>query len=130
MEVTENLKVFFKQDLNSLVAHSGRYKRDLTADRVDSLTTIDKTIATREIAFAENVTWCVGKAIQACSIKSRKIPTGVYLLDQLNKTVMKEIGYGQSRYWELKQIALDEFMENFAAYQKEIGPEPYIKLVK
>lgn len=130
MEVTENLKVFFKQDLNSLVAHSGRYKRDLTADRVDSLTTIDKTIATREIAFAENVTWCVGKAIQACSIKSRKILTGVYLLDQLNKPVMKEIGYGQSRYWELKQIALDEFMENFAAYQKEIGLEPYIKLVK
>lgn len=130
MEVTENLKVFFKQDLNSLVAHSGRYKRDLTADRVDSLTTIDKTIATREIAFAENVTWCVGKAIQACSIKSRKILTGVYLLDQLNKTVMKEIGYGQSRHWELKQIALDEFMENFAAYQKEIGLEPYIKLVK
>lgn len=130
MEVSENLKVFFKQDLNSLVAHSGRYKRDLTADRVDSLTTIDKTIATREIAFAENVTWCVGKAIQACSIKSRKILTGVYLLDQLNKTVMKEIGYGQSRYWELKQIALDEFMENFAAYQKEIGLEPYIKLVE
>lgn len=130
MEITENIKVFFKQDLDSLVAHSGRYKRDLTADRVDSLNTIDKTIATKEIAFAENVTWCVGKAIQACSIKSRKILTGVYLLDQLNKTVMKEIGYGQSRYWELKQIALDEFMENFDAYQKEIGLEPFIKLVK
>lgn len=43
---------------------------------------------------------------------------------------MKEIGYGQSRYWELKQIALDEFMDNFAKYQKQIGLEPAFKLVK
>lgn len=130
MEITENIKVFFKQELDSLVAHSGRYKRDLTADRVDSLTTIDKTIATKEIAFAENATWCVGKAIQACSDKSRVILTSVYLLEQSNKTVMTEIGYGQTRYYELKQIAIDEFIDNFAKFQKRIGVELYIKLVK
>ncbi len=31
---------------------------------------------------------------------------------------MKEIRYGQSRYWKLKQMALDEFMESFTEYQK------------
>ncbi|BDR60341.1 hypothetical protein [Lactobacillus xylocopicola] len=126
----ETVRVFLKHDLGIFAIRSGRRKTDLLADKVDHLTTVNVERTTENIAFAENVTWCVGKAIQACSIKSRKILTGVYLLDQLNKTVMKEIGYGQSRYWELKQIALDEFMENFAAYQKEIGLEPYIKLVK
>lgn len=130
MEVTENLKVSLKQDLNMLVAHSARYKTDLTADKVDNLTTMDKTIVTEEIAFAENVTWCVGKAIQACSIKSKKILTGVYLFGHTNKEVMEEMGYSKSRYWELKQIAMNEFMENFAIYQKNIDIEPFIKLVK
>lgn len=118
MEVTEYLKVFLKQDLDMFVAHSARYKTDFTADKVDNLTTMDKTIVTEEIAFAENVTWCVGKAIQACSIKSKKILTGVYLFDHTNKEVMKKMGYGKTRYWELKQIAINEFMKNFATYQK------------
>ena len=130
MEVTEYLKVFLKQDLDMFVAHSARYKTDLTADKVDNLTTMDKTIVTEEIAFAENVTWCVGKAIQACSIKSKKILTGVYLFDHTNKEVMKKMGYGKTRYWELKQIAINEFMKNFATYQKKIGIEPFVKLVK
>ena len=126
----ETVRVFLKHDLGIFAIRSGRRKTDLSADKVDHLTTVAAERTTENIAFAEKVTWCAGKAIQACSDKSRKILTGVYLLDQLNKTVMKEIGYGQSRYWELKQKALDEFMENFAAYQKEIGLEPYIKLVK
>ena len=118
MEVTENLKIFLKQDLDMFVAHSGRHKTDLTADKIDNLTTMDKVIATEEITFAENVTWCVGKAIQKCSIKSKKILTGVYLFDHTNKEVMKKMGYGKTRYWELKQIAINEFMKNFATYQK------------
>ena len=96
----------------------------LVSEKVDKLTTFDAKRTT------EKITWCIGKAIQAYSDKSRKILTSVYLLDHLNKTAMKEIGYGQSRYWELKQKALDEFMENFAEYQKKIGLEPYIKLIK
>ncbi|KGG55200.1 hypothetical protein [Lactobacillus sp. wkB10] len=130
MEVTENLKVFLKQDLDMFVAHSGRHKTDLTADKIDNLTTMDKVIATEEITFAENVTWCVGKAIQKCSIKSKRILTGVYLFDHTNKEVMKKMGYGKTRYWELKQIAINEFMKNFAIYQKKIDIEPFIKLVK
>ncbi|RMC49753.1 hypothetical protein [Lactobacillus sp. ESL0228] len=126
----EKVKVFLKQDLDSLVAHSGRHRRDLAADKVDHLTTLDKTIASKEITFAENVTWCVGKAIQECSDKSRKILTDAYLKRQLDKITMVEMGYGSTRYYELKQIALTEFMENFAKYQKQIGLEPAFKLVK
>lgn len=52
------------------------------------------------------------------------------LAKELNKQVMVEMGYGSTRYFELKHIALCEFMENFAAHQKEINLEAYIKLVK
>lgn len=127
---TENVRVFLKCDTVKFVNCSGRRKTDLVSDKVDKLTTFDAKHTTKKIVFAENITWCIGKAIQRCSIKSRKILTSVYLLDHLNKTAMKEIGYGQSRYWELKQMALDEFMKNFAEYQKKIGLEPYIKLIK
>ena len=126
----EKVRVFLKRDLGKFVIWSGRRKTDLVSDKVDKLTTLDAKRTTKKIVFAENITWCIGKAIQSCSDKSRKILTSVYLLDHLNKTAMKEIGYGQSRYWELKQRALDEFMENFATYQKKIGLKPYIKLVK
>lgn len=126
----EKVRVFLKRDLGKFVIWSGRRKTDLVSDKVDKLTNLDAKRTTKKIVFAENITWCMGKAIQACSDKSRKILTSLYLLDHLNKTAMKEIGYGQSRYWELKQKALDEFMENFAAYQKKIGLEPYIKLFK
>lgn len=74
----------------------------LVSDKVDKLTTLEAKRTTKKIVFAENITWCINKAIQACSDKSRKILTRVYLLDHLNKTAMKKIGYGQSRYWELK----------------------------
>lgn len=126
----EKVRVFLKRDLGKFVIWSGRCKTDLVSDKVNKLTTLDAKRTTKKIVFAKNITWCIGKAIQACSDKSRKILTSIYLLDHLNKTAMKEIGYGQSRYWELKQKALDEFMENFAEYQKKIGLEPYIKLVK
>ena len=109
----EKVRIFLKRDLGKFVIWSGRRKTDLVSDKVDKLTTLDAKRTTKKIAFAENITWCIGKAIQACSDKSRKILTSVYLLDHLNKTAMKEIGYGQSRYWELKQ---KEFMENFAEY--------------
>ena len=42
---------------------------------------------------------------------------------------MKKMGYGKTRYWELKQIAINEFMKNFATYQKKIGIEPFVKLI-
>lgn len=120
----EKVRVFLKRDLGKFVIWSGRRKTDLVSDKVDKLTTLDAKRTTKKIVFAENITWCIGKAIQACSDKSRKILTSVYLLDHLNKTAMKEIGYGQSRYWELKQIALDKFMQNFVGYLKNdrFGP--------
>ena len=120
----EKVRVFLKRDLRKFVIWSGRRKTDLVSDKVDKLTTLDAKRTTKKIVFAENITWCIGKAIQACSDKSRKILTSVYLHDHLNKTAMKEIGYGQSRYWELKQIALDKFMQNFVGYLKNdrFGP--------
>ena len=124
MIYTESVRVFLKRELAMFVIWSGRRKTDLVSDKVDKLTTLDAKRTTKKIVFAENITWCIGKAIQACSDKSRKILTSVYLLDHLNKTAMKEIGYGQSRYWELKQIALDKFMQNFVGYLKNdrFGP--------
>ncbi len=124
----ENVRVFLKRDLGIFAIHAGRHKKGLTADHLDQLTTFNVDVP--KIKYAEKLTTCVGKAIAACSDKSRKILTSVYLLDHLNRIAMKEIGYGQSRYWELKQIALDEFMDNFAKYQKQIGLEPAFKLVK
>lgn len=124
----ENVRVFLKRDLDIFAIHSGRHKKDLVADNLDKLTTFNVDVP--KIKYAEKLTTCVGKAIAACSDKSLKILTSVYLLGHLNRIVMKEIGYGQSRYWELKQIALDEFMENFAKYQKQIDLESFIKLVK
>lgn len=121
----ENVRVFLKRDLDIFAIHSGRHKKDLVADK---LTTFNVDVP--KIKYAEKLTTCVGKAIAAYSDKSLKILTSVYLLGHLNRIVMKEIGYGQSRYWELKQIVLDEFTENFAKYQKQIDLEPFIKLVK
>lgn len=40
------------------------------------------------------------------------------------------MGYGRARYYQLKRIALDEFMDNFVKYQKQIGLESAFKLVK
>ena len=43
---------------------------------------------------------------------------------------MKEVGYKKSRYWDLKHIAIDEFMDNFAKVQKEMNLNPSFKLIK
>lgn len=115
---TENVRIFLKHDIGKFVNWSGRRKTNLVSDKIDKLTTLGAKHTAKKIAFVENTTWCIGKAVQACSDKSRKILTSVYLLDHLNKTAMKEIGYGQSRYWELKQMALDEFKESVDAYRK------------
>ena len=56
--------------------------------------------------------------------------TGVYILDKLNRVVMRDAGYKQSRYFDLKHIAIDEFMENFAKIQKEMNLNPSFKLIK
>lgn len=37
---------------------------------------------------------------------------------QSRKKAMKEIGYNQSRYWKLKKLAFEKFMQSFAEYQK------------
>ena len=43
------------------------------------------------------------------------------LAKELNKQVMVEMGYGSTRYFELKHIALCEFAKNFEKYLKKYG---------
>lgn len=111
----KEVKAYLKNDLNHYLAQRNRHRSDLLADKVDRLTTLAKELTT-EIAYAENLTLATSKAIQACSDKSRTILTKVYLQKELNKQVMVEMGYGSTRYFELKHIALCEFMENFATH--------------
>ena len=54
----------------------------------------------------------------------------MYILDKTNREVMKEVGYKKSRYWDLKHIAIDEFMDDFAKAQKEMNLKPSFKLIK
>lgn len=42
----------------------------------------------------------------------------MYILDKHNRVVITDVGYKQSRYYDLKHIAIDEFVENFAKAQK------------
>ena len=43
---------------------------------------------------------------------------------------MRDVGYKQSRYYDLKHTAIDEFMENFAKTQKSMNLNPSFKLIK
>ncbi|CAM3140730.1 phage transcriptional regulator, ArpU family [Lactobacillus bombicola] len=118
---TDEVKDFFKHDLDHLLALCNRHRRDLLADNVDQLPVLTEERTDEDIAYAGKITWVVGKAIQACSVKSRKILTDAYLKRQLDKITMVEMGYSQARYYQLKQIALIEFADNFTAYLKEMG---------
>ena len=54
----------------------------------------------------------------------------MYIFDKPNHVVMRDVGYKQSRYYDLKHIAIDEFMANFAKIQKSINLNPLFKLIK
>lgn len=118
---TDEVKDLFKHDLDHLLALCNRHRRDLLADNVDHLPVLAEERTDEDIAYAGKITWAVGKAIQACSVKSRKILTDAYLKRQLDKKVMVEMGYGSTRYYELKQLALAEFSKNFTPYLKEMS---------
>ena len=117
----KEVKAYLKNDLNHYLAQCNRHRSDLLANKIDHLTTLAKERTTEGIAYAENLTLATGKAIQACSDKSRTILTKVYLQKELNKQVMVEMGYGSTRYFELKHIALCEFAKNFEMYLKKYG---------
>lgn len=118
---TDEVKDLFKHDLDHLLVLCNRHRRDLLADNVDHLPALSEEHTAKEIVYAGKLTWAVGKAIQACSAKSRKILTDAYLKRQLDKIIMVEMGYGSTRYYELKQLALAEISKNFTPYLKEMG---------
>lgn len=118
---TDEVKDLFKHDLDHLLALCNRHRRDLLADNVDHLPALSEEHTAKDIVYAGKLTWAVGKAIQACSVKSRKILTDAYLKRQLDKKTMVEMGYGSTRYYELKQLALAEFSKNFTPYLKEMS---------
>ena len=127
MEYKEDVRTFLKRDLGVFAVRSGQNKADLIKRTKD----IFKGIKTNNrIEYAKNITTCTVKAIKACSEKSRKILTGVYIFDKPNRVVMRDVGYKQSRYYDLKHIAIDEFIENFAKIQKEMNLNPSFKLIK
>lgn len=118
---TDEVKDLFKHDLDHLLALCNWHRRDLLTDNVDQLPALSEERTAKDIFYAGKITWAVGKAIQACSVKSRKILTDAYLKRQLDKITMVEMGYGSTRYYELKQLALTEFSKNFTSYLKEMG---------
>ena len=127
MEYKEDVRTFLKRDLGVFAARSGQNKADLIKGTKD----IFKGVKTNnKIEYAKNITTCTVKAIKACSEKSRKILTGVYIFDKPNRVVMGDVGCKQSRYYDLKHIAIDEFMENFAKIQKEMNLNPSFKFIK
>ena len=127
MEYKEDVRTFLKRDLGVFAVRPGQNKVDLIKGTKD----IFKGVKTNNrIEYAKNITTCTVKAIKACSEKSRKILTGVYIFDKPNRVVMRDVGYKQSRYYDLKHIAIDEFMENFAKIQKEMNLNPSFKLTK
>ena len=127
MEYKEDVRTFLKRDLGVFAVRSGQHKADL----IKGLKDIFKGVKTNNrIEYAKNITTCAFKAINACSDKSRKILTGVYILDKPNRVVMKDVGYKQSRYYDLKHIAIDEFIANFAKIQKSMNLNPSFKLIK
>ena len=127
MEYKEDVRTFLKRDLGVFAVRSGQHKADLVKVPVDRFKGIK---INKRIEYAKNITACIIKAIKACSEKSRKILTGVYIFDKPNRVVMRDVGYKQSRYYDLKHIAIDEFMENFVKDQKEMNLNPSFKLTK
>ena len=127
MEYKEDVRTFLKRDLGVFAVRSGQHKVDLIKGTKD----IFKGVKTNNrIEYAKNITTYTIKAIKACSEKSRKILTGVYIFDKPNRVVMRDVGYKQSRYYDLKHIAIDEFMENFDKVQKEMNLNPSFMLIK
>ena len=127
MEYKEDVRTFLKRDFSVFTARSGQHKADLVKGPIDRF----KGVKTNNrIEYAKNITTCIMKAIKACSEKSRRILTEVYILDKPNRLVMRDVGYKQSRYYDLKHIAIDEFMENFAKIQNKMNLNPSFKLIK
>ena len=127
MEYKEDVRTFLKRDFSVFAARSGQHKADLVKGPVDRF----KGVKTNNrIEYAKNITTCIMKAIKACSEKSRRILTEVYILDKPNRLVMRDVGYKQSRYYDIKHIAIDEFMENFAKIQNKMNLNPSFKLIK
>ena len=127
MEYKEDVRTFLKRDFSVFTARSGQHKADLVKGPIDRF----KGVKTNNrIEYAKNITTCIMKAIKACSEKSRRILTEVYILDKPNRLVMRDVGYKQSRYYDIKHIAIDEFMENFAKIQKKMNLNPSFKLIK
>ena len=127
MEYKEDVRTFLKRDFSVFTARSGQHKADLVKGPIDRF----KGVKTNNrIEYAKNITTCIMKAIKACSEKSRRILTEVYILDKPNRVVMRDVGYKQSRYYDIKHIAIDEFMENFAKIQNKMNLNPSFKLIK
>ena len=127
MEYKEDVRNFLKRDFSVFTARSGQHKADLVKGPIDRF----KGVKTNNrIEYAKNITTCIMKAIKACSEKSRRILTEVYILDKPNRVVMRDVGYKQSRYYDIKHIAIDEFMENFAKIQNKMNLNPSFKLIK
>lgn len=82
----KEVKAYLKNDLNHYLAQCNRHRSDLLADKVDHLTTLAKERTTEGIAYAENLTLATGKAIQACSDKSRTILTEGIFAKRIKQT--------------------------------------------
>ena len=127
MEYKEDVRTFLKRDFSVFAVRSGQNKADLikgTKDIFEGVKTNNR------IEYAKNITTCIIKAIKTCSEKSRRILTELYIFDEPNRVVMRDVGYKQSRYYDLKHIAIDEFIENFDKVQKEMNLNPSFKLTK
>ena len=127
MENKEDVRTFLKRDFSVFAVRSGQHKVDLIKGTKDIFKGVK---INKRIEYAKNITICIMKAIKACSEKSRKILIGVYIFDKPNRVVMRDVGYKQSRYYDLKHIAIDEFMANFAKTQKSMNLNPSFKLIK
>lgn len=121
--INRKAKQFFKYDLRTFLAQSGRHYSDIL--RLNkNLTSLHPTIQDNRIRYAEIITLCANKAFLKLDKSSQHILTSLYLDGKKNMDMMQELNKKPWSYCMFKDAIYKEFAKYFAYYQKESNISP------
>ncbi|MBB1069205.1 hypothetical protein H5S40_03430 [Limosilactobacillus sp. RRLNB_1_1] len=128
---TDNVRYFFGDEYNRLCRLAGG-GITLTSPQIDGMPRATATGNSTEKQMIEVANYhllveTVTKALNACSVQSRRILIDKFIRNEKDWVVAEKVGYSKTRYYHYLKAACCEFADTLEHYTSLLGDEELIE---
>lgn len=122
---TDNVRYFFKDEYERLCRLAGGGIK-LTSPQIDGMpraTAAGNSMENQMVKVANYhlLVETIAQALNACSLRSRRILIAKFIQNKNDREIANQIGYEKTRYYHYLKIACSEFADTLERYTSLLG---------